>query len=292
MRDLNDCFASVENRLTVAEAMNRFSNGIRSVTGTEEVLITKATGRILASDLKASINVPPRDNSAVDGYLVYFDDLATNSETILPLTGRIAAGHPLPRSARRGEALSIFTGAQIPAGEGGGHPDTVFMLEDVKRKGDSVILPKGQIKGSNLRKSGEDVKFGDVVLNCGQRLRPQDVGMAAAIGCAKVPVRKRLKVAIFSTGDEIRDPGQEIEDSKIYDINRYTLHSLLESLGCETLDIGIFRDNLNDIYDGLRDAAKDNDLLITSGGVSKGEEDHVRAATADLGALHTWNLLI
>ena len=210
----------------------------------------------------------------------------------MPLTGRIAAGHPLPRSARRGEALSIFTGAQIPAGEGGGHPDTVFMLEDVKRKGDSVILPKGQIKGSNLRKSGEDVKFGDVVLNCGQRLRSQDVGMAAAIGCAKVPVRKRLKVAIFSTGDEIRDPGQEIEDSKIYDINRYTLHSLLESLGCETLDIGIFRDNLNDIYDGLRDAAKDNDLLITSGGVSKGEEDHVRAATADLGALHTWNLLI
>ena len=292
MGNLNDCFASVENRLTLAEAVDRFSGGITSVVGTEEVSLSKATGRLLATDLTASINVPPKDNSAVDGYLVYFDDLASGITTTLPLTGRIAAGHPLTRSVRRGEALSIFTGAQIPRGEEGSNPDTIFMLEDVKHKGDSVVLPMGQNKGSNLRKAGEDVMVGDVVLKGGQRLRPQDIGMAAAVGCARINVRKRLKVAIFSTGDEIRDPGQELKSSKIYDINRYTLSSLLQNLGCELTDFGIFRDDLSDIQHGLRNAAKNNDLLITSGGVSKGEEDHVRGAVENLGALHTWNLLI
>ena len=292
MGNLNDCFVSVEGRLTIAEAVDRFSNGIGTVVGTEEIPLVDAVGRTLSSDLISGFNVPPKDNSAVDGYLVYFEDLNSEDATTLPLTGRIAAGHPLSRFARRGEALSIFTGAQIPSGEKGYNPDTIFMLEDVAISGTSIILPAGQHKGSNLRKAGEDVRSGDIVLKGGLRLRPQDVGMAAALGCAKIAVRKRLKVAIFSTGDEIRDPGQTIEGSTIYDINRYTLHSLLQNFGCEITDIGILPDDPSTIFEELKNAAKNNDLLITSGGVSKGEEDHVRTAVSKLGALHTWNLLI
>ena len=292
MSDLNNCFASAKGRLTVAEALDRFTAGISPVVGEEEVSLVEATHRILASDLTAEITVPPHDNSAVDGYAVYFDDLAANIETTLPVTGRISAGHPLERPARRGEALNVFTGAQIPIGEGGEVPDTVFMLEDVIREADKVILPAGQIRGSNLRKAGEDVMKGDVVLRNGQRLRPQDVGMAASIGRAKIGVKKPLRVAVFSTGDEIRDPGNTLENATIYDINRYTLLSLLQNLGCKTTDVGILPDDLGEIRRGLKDVAKENDLLITSGGVSKGEEDHVRAAVESLGALHTWNLLI
>ncbi len=292
MSNLNDCFVSVESRLTITEAVDRFSNGIGTVVGAEEIPLIQAVGRILSSDLISNINIPPQDNSAVDGYLVYFEDLESDGTTTLPLTGRIAAGHPLSRAARRGEALSIFTGAQIPTGEKGCNPDTIFMVEDATTNGKNVTLPAGQHIGSNLRKAGEDVRSGDIVLKAGQRLRPQDVGMIAALGCATVGVRKRLKVAIFSTGDEIRDPGYTLEDSTIYDINRYTLFSLLQNFGCEITDIGILPDNPNAILEGLRNAAKNNDLLITSGGVSRGEEDHVRTAVGQLGALHTWNLLI
>ena len=292
MNNLNDCFASVSGRLTMAEAVGRFVNGILPVVGKVNIPLAKAPGRILSADLTARITVPPRDNSAVDGYLVYFDDLAADTATTLPLTGRISAGHSLSRLARKGEALSIFTGAQIPLGEDGDNPDTIFMLEDGTREGNSVSLPSGQERGANLRKAGEDVMTGDVVLKEGRRLRPQDIGMAAALGCAKISVRKRLKVAIFSTGDEICDPGKRLKNSTIYDINRYTLLSLLQNLGCKITDIGILPDNLGDIRQGLIEAAKNNDLLITSGGVSKGEEDHVRPAVESLGALHTWNLLI
>ena len=292
MCDLNDCFASAEGRLTVAEALDRFMNGISPVVGTEELNLADANGRILSSDLISESIVPPCDNSAVDGYVVYFNDLVSDGPTALPVTGRISAGHPLDRPARQGEAVQIFTGGQIPAGEGEVEPDTVFMLEDVIREGDKVTLPPGQKRGANLRKAGEDVKKGETVLSVGKRLRPQDVGIAAALGCTKIDVRKRLRVAVFSTGDEIREPGSRLENGAIYDINRYTLRSLLHNLGCETTDLGIFPDDLEDLRRGLTVAAKKHDLLITSGGVSKGEEDHVRSAVRSLGALHTWNLLI
>lgn len=292
MYDLNDCFASAQGRLTIAEALDRFMKGISPVVGTEEIKLADATGRILSSDLISETIVPPRDNSAVDGYVVYFDDLIPDVSTALPVTGRISAGHPLDGPARRGEALQIFTGAQIPAGEGKLEPDTVFMLEDVIREGNKVIFPPGQKRGANLRKAGEDVVKGETVLSVGKRLRPQDVGMAAALGRAIIGVRKRLRVAVFSTGDEIRDPGSTLDSGAIYDINRYTLQSLLYNLGCETTDLGIFPDNLGNIQRGLSDAVIKHDLLITTGGVSKGEEDHVRSAVESLGALHTWNLLI
>jgi len=155
-----------------------------------------------------------------------------------------------------------------------------------------VVLPAGQKRGANLRKAGEDVAVGDTVLKAGARLRAQDVGMAASLGCETMNVFKRLRVAIFSTGDEIRDPGEALETGAIYDINRYTLMPLLEGLGCAVTDLGIFSDKLEGIEAALLEAAAGHDLMITSGGVSKGEEDHVRKAVENLGDLHTWNLLI
>ena len=292
MSDLNDCFASAEGRLTVADALKRFTDGIGPVVGDEMLPTRAAAGRILAQDLVSERSIPPADNSAVDGYLVYLDDLDAENETTLPVSGRIAAGHAHNQPARRGEALKIFTGAQVPGGDGDEAPDTIFMLEDVHEEGDIVVLPAGQKRGANLRKAGEDVQIGDRVLKAGARLRAQDVGMAASLGSETLSVFSRLKVAVFSTGDEIRDPGQDAEPGAIYDINRYTLMPLLQGLGCEVTDLGIYPDSLPALEAGLAGAAGDHDLLITSGGVSKGEEDHVRTAVEQLGALHTWNLLI
>jgi molybdopterin molybdotransferase len=290
--DLNDCFASATGRLTVADALERFTGGIGCVVGTETVSVRAAAGRILAENLISERNIPPADNSAVDGFLVALDDLDPDGETALPVAGRIAAGHPYNGAAKSGEALKIFTGAQVPTGEDGHTPDTIFMLEDVREEGDTVVLPAGQKRGANLRKAGEDVAVGDTVLKAGARLRAQDVGMAASLGCETMNVFKRLRVAIFSTGDEIRDPGEALETGAIYDINRYTLMPLLEGLGCAVTDLGIFSDKLEGIEAALLEAAAGHDLMITSGGVSKGEEDHVRKAVENLGDLHTWNLLI
>ncbi|MEE2745300.1 MAG: gephyrin-like molybdotransferase Glp [Pseudomonadota bacterium] len=292
MSDLNDCFSSVNGRLTVAEALERFTSGISAVVATESVPLSKANGRIISSDVKSKKIVPPRDNSAVDGYLVFFDDLSLTGNTTLPVTGRITAGNPFNRSARRGEALSIFTGAQIPYGEGEQNPDTIFMIEDIIRDGNKVTFPSGQIRGSNLRMAGEDINIGDIVLKCGQKLRPQDVGILAAVGLHSVKVRKRLKVALFSTGDELREPGDVLQEGAIYDINRFSIQALLRDIGCQIVDLGILKDSFSTIEDALMEAAKENDLVITSGGVSRGEEDHVRKAVESLGQLHTWNLLI
>jgi len=292
MTDLNDCFASAEGRLTLADAVDRFISGLSCVVQDEDVSISEALGRVLAEDLVSTIQIPPRNNSAVDGYLVHFDDLSEEGETSLPIAARIAAGHPMEGLARRGNAYQIFTGAQVPDGHGKGEPDTIFMLEDVRTQDDQVILPVGQKRGANLRLAGEDVKVGDTVLKAGQILRPQDIGMAASVGCATLTVRKKLRVAVFSTGDEIRNPGEELAPGAIYDINRYTAPALLKRLGCEVTDLGIYPDRLDDIQAGLAEVAGAHDLILTSGGVSKGEEDHVRTAVENLGALHTWNLLI
>jgi len=287
MRELDECFQAGDKPMTVAEALAAFSSRLACLAEIEKVPVREALGRILAGDLSADRNIPPHDNSAVDGYAVFFDDLNSDSDTSLPVTGRIAAGHPLDRDAVRGDALQIFTGAPVPEG-----PDTIFMVEDCREDGDHIILPKGIKKGANLRKAGEDVSVGDKVLSAGIRLRPQDVGMAASLGFAEVEVFKRLKVAVFSTGDEVRDASDDLPAGAIYDTNRYSIMSMLEQLGCAVSDIGIFSDDLAEITDGLAAASRDHDLLVTSGGVSMGEEDHVKTAVEELGALHMWKLAI
>jgi len=290
MHDLDECFKISDERLTVGEAVRRFAEGLDPSADNEAVATSEAHGRILGEDVTARLNTPPTDNSAVDGYVVYFDDLNGAGETSLPVTGRIAAGHPLKRPARRGEALKIFTGAPVPEGADDAGPDTIFMVEDCRVSDDTVTLPGGIKRGSNLRRAGEDVKAGTVVLKAGTRLRPQHIAMAASLGFGEVPVYRRLKAAVFSTGDEVREPGSPLEAGCIYDANRFAIMAMLARLGLEVHDLGIFPDDRDTIKAALSDAAGEHDLLMTSGGVSKGEEDHVRASVEALGAVNFWNL--
>lgn len=283
-----DCFGIGDALMPLGEALAILESRIGPVAGVERVPLRQAAGRVLARDVVSAVTVPPHDNSAMDGYAVCFDDLAPGGETRLPVTGRVAAGQVLDRPARRGEALRIFTGAPLPDGV-----DTVVMQEDARPDGDDVVLAPRKIKrGDNRRLAGEDIRAGDVVIAAGTRLRPQDVGIAAATGHAELDVYAPLKVAVFSTGDEVRDPPAPLAPGQIYDINRYTVSSLLEALGCTVTDLGILPDDRALIRARLEDASAGHDLLVTSGGVSTGEEDHVKAAVQAQGALHFWRLAI
>lgn len=282
-----DCFAFDGKLMTTGEALALLDDRLGPLTETEPVALRRMLGRILAEDVIADRSVPPHDNSAVDGYAVFFDDLTPNAETRLKVTGRIAAGHPLDRPARRGEALRVFTGAPMPEG-----PDTVLMQEDCSTLDDHVVIPTGIVRGANRRCAGEDVESGRVILHRGQRLRPQDIGLAASIGRTRLQAFQPLRVALFSTGDEIREIGSELPPGCVFDANRHTLMALLEKTGCEVTDLGILADRFDDIKEALEKAAASHDLVLTSGGVSAGEEDHVRTAVEALGALHFWRLAI
>ncbi|MEQ8195272.1 MAG: molybdopterin molybdotransferase MoeA [Rhodospirillales bacterium] len=288
MGDLkDDCFAMGSELMPYGEAMDILRKRIAPVAEAETVPLRAALGRIAAEDVVASRNVPPHDNAAVDGYAVYFEDLNDKAETRLPVTGRIAAGHPLDRPAGRGEALRVFTGAPMPAG-----PDTIFFQEDCERDGDTVILKPGIKKGANRRSAGEDIAANSVIIGKGRRLRAQEIGLAASVGSTELPVYRRLRAAVFSTGDEVRDPSGDAPPGCIFDANRYTVACLLEGMGLSVTDLGILPDSRDAIRDALRAAARDHDILITSGGASQGEEDHIGAAVQDLGALHFWRLAI
>ena len=293
----DDCFAQGGKMMTVDEALAMIDAVAKPVTSSERVPLGRAAGRILAEDVIADGDVPPHDNAAVDGYAVFFDDLDKAGETRLPVTGRIAAGHPLGRAARPGEALRIFTGAPMPHGlDIGGQdntgPDTVMMQEDCSEDGGDVIILPGIKRGANRRSAGEDIAAGSVILGRGRRLRPQDIGLAASAGRSDLAVHGRLRVALFSTGDELRDPGTELIPGAIFDANRYALSALLERLGCAVTDLGILPDELAAVRDALDAAAASHDLMFTSGGVSVGDEDHVKTAVEALGSLHFWRLAI
>ena len=283
----DDCFAFGGELMRADVALRMLDERIIAVATPERAALTASRGRILAEDIVATRNVPPHDNAAVDGYAVFFDDLQPGAETRLKVAGRVAAGQTLGHEAPRGTAVRVFTGAPMPPG-----PDTVFMQEDCRVEGDSVVLPPGIKRGANRRKLGEDIKQGAVILQRGHRLRPQDVGLIASIGMTDVPVFRALKVAIFSTGDELREPGEPTPPGAVYDANRYALRAMLEQLGCAVEDFGILRDRLDSIRDTLCRAAKDCDAIVTSGGMSTGEEDHVRAAVSALGSIHFWRLAI
>ncbi len=283
----DDCFAHGGRLMRVDEARQLLAGTVTAVTGSETVPLHQALGRILAEDVVSPVDIPPAPNSAVDGYAVFHADLDPEQETRLPVIGRVTAGQMDLPEARRGAAIRIFTGARLPAG-----PDTVMMQEDCEEHGGDVIIRPGIRKGSNARKAGEDVARGDVVLQKGQKLRPQDVGQAAAVGRREVLVSQRLRVALFSTGDELREPGSDLDPGAIYDSNRYTIHALLTGLGCAVEDLGILPDRLEVVREALAEAEGRHDLLVTSGGVSVGEEDHVKAAVEALGKLHLWRLAV
>jgi molybdopterin molybdotransferase len=283
----DDCFAFGGDLMSIAAALAHIEAQVTPQVESETVPLKAARGRILSGPLDAPRDVPPHDNSAVDGYAVCFDDLAAGGETVLPVAGRAAAGHPLEYAAKRGAAVRIFTGAPMPDGL-----DTVLMQEDCSEEGGLVRIPAGIKRGANRRRAGEDAKAGATVLTAGRRLRPQEVGLAAALGFTGLPVYRKLRVALFSTGDEVRDPGDALPKGAIYDANRYVLQALLSGLGAEVTDVGILPDRADAIRGALGAAAKSHDLILTSGGMSTGEEDHVKAAVEALGTLHFWRLAI
>lgn len=284
----DDCFAFGDRLLSVDEAVAEFRSRLAVVTEAATVPLAAAENRFLAEDLVADRSVPPHANAAVDGYAVHFDDLAPGVPTTLPVAGRAAAGHPLGRPGRRGEAIRIFTGAPLPAG-----PDTVVMQEDCSAAGDCVTLPPGLRRGAHVRPAGDDIRAGDTVLTAGRQLGPAEIGLAASLGRPVLPVRRTLRVAVLSTGDELRAPGTTVAEGQIYDANRYLLMALLRRLGCDVADRGIVPDRDDAVRSALTDAAADADAIVTSGGVSVGDEDHVKAALeAAGGRLHHWRLAI
>ena len=262
----------------------------KPLPGTEHVATFDADGRVLAQDLISSLHVPPQDNSSMDGYAVRYADV-TNPAAALPVSQRIAAGTsgaPLaPASVAR-----IFTGAPVPLGA-----DAIVMQEDCEVQADGAVRITNQPRlGQWIRRAGEDVALGAVVLAQGQRLGPAALGLAASIGLDQLPVSRRPKVALFSTGDELVMPGQvapaDMLPGAIYNSNRFFLRALLLRLGCEVTDLGIVPDRLDATVDALRQAASHHDLILTSGGVSVGEEDHIKPAVQSLGTLDLWQIAI
>jgi len=273
--------------LTIEQAAERAAEHITAVAGSETVPLAAADGRVLAADIVAPVDLPPFANSAVDGYAVRFADLAAAGETRLLLSGRVAAGADAADVTTENRAVRVFTGAPMPAGA-----DTVFMQEDVGLDAGAVILPAGLKRGANARPAGEDLPRGDTALAAGRRLRPQDLALLAALGLTKVAVRRRVRVAIFSTGDELNEPGTALPPAGIYDANRSLLRALVTHAGAEVVDLGILKDERESLVRRLREAAADCDLILTSGGVSTGEEDHVKAAVERAGELAFWRVAI
>ncbi len=253
---------------------------------TETVDLMDAGGRILAEDLCSTINVPPADNSAMDGYAVRCADFNGDEKISLPISQRICAGS-VGAELEANTAARIFTGASIPAGA-----DAVIMQEVCKVEGDNVIISGPVAVGTNLRKAGEDIAVGDTILKVGNKLKPQDLGLAASVGISQLKVYRRLRVGIFFTGDELREPDQKLNPGQIYNSNRYTLCGLLQNLGCEIIDLGIVEDTLDATRNAMQEAAEQSDLVMTSGGVSVGDEDYVRIALEELGQLDMWRINI
>lgn len=286
----DDCFAFGGPLLAVDEAAGLIARQVRPIGVSESVALGSADGRVLAADFHALSPLPPFTNSAVDGYAVRHGDLAVAGETVLLLAGRleagVTAGAIVPMSAMR-----IFTGAMMPEGA-----DTVFMQEDVRVADNQadlhVVLPPGLQRGANVRPAGEDFAAGAVALPAGRRLRPQDVALAAALGASGLDVARRLKVGVFSTGNELVSPGESRSGPQIFDSNRFMLLALLGRLGCDAHDLGVLRDDVAGLARALRAAAAEHDLIVTSGGVSTGEADHVKAAVEAVGSLVFWRMAI
>lgn len=251
------------------------------VAGIEAVPTAEALGRVLAVDQVSGLDVPPLDNSHMDGYAVRTADLPA-SGTRLRVAQRIPAGS-VGHTLEPGTAARIFTGAPIPHGA-----DAVVMQELCSVEADGVTINQLPRPGEWIRKAGEDIARGATVLGAGVRLNPQMLGLAASVGCATLPVYRRLRVALFSTGDELVMPGEPLPPGAIYNSNRYVLRGLLEALGCEVSDLGIVPDSLEATRQALRSAAAGNDLIVTSGGVSMGEEDHIKPAVTAEGRLDSW----
>ena len=280
--ETDDC---APESLSVAAARERIALAIEPVADTEQVPLKAALGRVLAHELLAPCDLPREANSAMDGYALAGADIERAAADGVPLVGRSMAGHPYPRSLQRGECVRIMTGAVLPAGA-----DTVVMQEHAVADGARVRVPAGTRTGQNVRHPGEDFRRGSSLLPGGRRLLPADVGVAASVGLTQLEVRRRIRVAFFNTGDEIREAGAPLGPGEIYDSNRYTLAGMLERLGAEPVDLGIVPDDAAATVQAFRDAAAGADAILTSGGVSVGDADFVRGAFSELGEIRFWRI--
>ena len=286
--NLDDCFLHDKDRLTHAEALALIEAQCRPIAGTGRIPLAVAGGRYAAEAVVSPRNVPGHDNAAVDGYAFRHGDLAPDGPTALPVADRLAAGASTAAPLPAGAAVRIFTGAALPDGA-----DTVVMQEDVTLPEDGVVaIPAGLRPGANARSHGEDLRAGETVIATGARLRPQDIAALASIGAAEVAVYRPLRVAVLSTGDELRRPGEATAPGEVYDANAYLLLGLLKGLPVEVADLGILRDTASAVEAALRDAAGRFDVILTSGGASRGEEDHLVKAVSKLGRLHGWQIAV
>lgn len=277
--------ATPSGLMTVAQARARIDALVKPIEGEEQLPIRAALGRTLAEPLISTIDVPPYTNSAMDGYAVRGGDLPQSGRTRLTVVGRAMAGAPWDREVMPGQAVRIMTGAVMPTGA-----DTVLMQEAVTVDGDAIGIGAGHRCGENVRHAGEDMAAGDTVLAPGTRLLPAELGVLASLGIAEVRVRRRLRVAFFSTGDELKSLGEPLGPGQIYDSNRYTLHGMLSRLGVDLLDLGVIRDDRAAIQRAFHDAAAMADVVITSGGVSVGEADFVKQTLDELGRVDFWKI--
>ena len=275
--------------LSVREALDTLLAAARPVSEVETVPTLEANGRVLAADQASTIDVPSADNTSMDGYAVRAAD-CVNGGAVLRVAQRIPAGQ-VGQPLEPGSAARIFTGAMIPEGA-----DAVVMQEQCELSGDTVTIRHTPKSGEWIRRTGEDIQAGATILTAGTRLRSQELGLAASVGLASLPVRRRLRVAVFFTGDELTMPGEApggvLAPGAIYNSNRFTLRGLLEDFGCVINDFGIVPDSLEATRATLREAARENDLIITSGGVSVGEEDHIKPAVEAEGQLNMWQIAV
>ena len=279
------CASPKSGLLSVEEARAKIAALVQVIEGAQQLPIRDTLDRVLAQEVISGIDVPPHDNSAMDGYALRGADVPGEGETTLRLIGKAFAGTPFAGEVGAGECVRIMTGALIPRGA-----DTVVMQEQVRAEDERIVVGAGHPPGSNVRRAGEDMARGEVVLRPGHRVTPADLGVLASLGLGEVRVRRRLRVAFFSTGDELCSVGEPLRAGQIYDSNRYTLHGMLRRLGVEPFDLGVIRDERAAIQQAFRDASAMADVVITSGGVSVGEADYVKQTLDELGQVDFWRI--
>ncbi|MFK5913529.1 MAG: molybdopterin molybdotransferase MoeA [Woeseiaceae bacterium] len=271
--------------LDVKEAITRMTQAVKQTQETETLSIRDALNRVLAEDIISNINVPPYANSAMDGYAFNSADLPSNGNNTIPMVGKSFAGIPFEGEVKPGECIRIMTGAPMAKGT-----DTVIMQEQVQADGDAITIQSGHCKNDNVRHIGEDIKDGDVVLKPGQQLTPAELGVLASLGVASISVYKKIRVAFFSTGDELRNVDEALDEGQIYDSNRYTIFGMLTNLGVELIDMGIIPDDRAAVEKAFIAAAEQADAIMTSGGVSVGEADYVKETLDKLGKVDFWKI--
>jgi len=286
LADAVSCLSDYDpDALSVADAQRVIERFVTPVRAMERVAIREALERILGEDVISPIDVPAHDNSAMDGYAVRGSDLRGDAVTRLRVIGTAVAGKPIDRAVGPGEAVRIMTGAVMPEGS-----DTVVVQELARVDGDWLHVPPGQEAGQNRRLRGEDLSAGKPAIAAGKRLTPADLGLLASLGVAEVPVRRKLRVAFFSTGDELRSIGEPLGPGQIYDSNRYTLHGMLRRLGADVIDMGVVGDTPEALEQAMRVAGESADAIVSSGGVSVGEADFTRQVMARLGDVAFWKI--